>query len=101
MPTEFLLLEYAGGDKLYVPGLSLQLGTRYSGASPEDAPSDEVALAVSGAEPGVGVGDGFASWPVERASGRATAERLGNTAAAVVSCRPWCRIIVGSDIRRR
>ncbi|HWN36880.1 MAG TPA: transcription-repair coupling factor, partial [Gammaproteobacteria bacterium] len=38
MPTEFLLLEYAGGDKLYVPVLSLQLVTRYSGASPEDAP---------------------------------------------------------------
>jgi len=38
MPTEFLLLEYAGGDKLYVPVLSLHLVTRYSGASPEDAP---------------------------------------------------------------
>jgi transcription-repair coupling factor (superfamily II helicase) len=37
-PTEFLLLEYAGGDKLYVPVLSLHLVTRYSGASPEDAP---------------------------------------------------------------
>ena len=36
--TEFLLLEYAGGDKLYVPVLSLNLVTRYSGASPEDAP---------------------------------------------------------------
>jgi transcription-repair coupling factor (superfamily II helicase) len=38
MATEFLLLEYAGGDKLYVPVLSLHLVTRYSGASPEDAP---------------------------------------------------------------
>ncbi len=37
-PTEFLLLEYAGGDKIYVPVLSLHLVTRYSGASPEDAP---------------------------------------------------------------
>ncbi|HZF31257.1 MAG TPA: transcription-repair coupling factor [Gammaproteobacteria bacterium] len=36
--TEFLVLEYAGGDKLYVPVLSLHLVTRYSGASPEDAP---------------------------------------------------------------
>jgi transcription-repair coupling factor (superfamily II helicase) len=36
--TEFLLLEYAGGDKLYVPVLNLHLVTRYSGASPEDAP---------------------------------------------------------------
>jgi transcription-repair coupling factor (superfamily II helicase) len=38
MATEFLLLEYADGDKLYVPVLSLHLVTRYSGASPEDAP---------------------------------------------------------------
>ncbi len=38
LATEFLLLEYAGGDKLYVPVLSLHLVTRYSGASPEEAP---------------------------------------------------------------
>jgi len=38
MLTEFLLLEYAGGDKLYVPVHSLHLVTRYSGASPEEAP---------------------------------------------------------------
>ena len=38
LPTEFLLLEYAGGDKLYVPVHSLHLVTRYSGASPEQAP---------------------------------------------------------------
>ncbi len=36
--TEFLVLEYAGGDKLYVPVHSLHLVTRYSGAAPEDAP---------------------------------------------------------------
>ncbi|MBN1239983.1 MAG: transcription-repair coupling factor [Gammaproteobacteria bacterium] len=36
--TEFLLLEYAGGDKLYVPVQSLHLVTRYSGSSPEQAP---------------------------------------------------------------
>jgi transcription-repair coupling factor (superfamily II helicase) len=36
--TEFLLLEYADGDKLYVPVLSLHLVTRYTGASPEQAP---------------------------------------------------------------
>jgi transcription-repair coupling factor (superfamily II helicase) len=36
--TEFLVLEYAGGDKLYVPVHSLQLVTRYSGAPPEEAP---------------------------------------------------------------
>jgi transcription-repair coupling factor (superfamily II helicase) len=35
---EFLALEYAGGDKLYVPVGSLQLVSRYTGASPEAAP---------------------------------------------------------------
>ena len=35
---EFLTLEYAGGDKLYVPVVSLHLISRYSGASPEGAP---------------------------------------------------------------
>ncbi len=36
--AEFLALEYAGGDKLYVPVSSLHLISRYSGASPENAP---------------------------------------------------------------
>ena len=36
--TEFLALEYAGGDKLYVPVSSLNLVSRYSGAAPEAAP---------------------------------------------------------------
>jgi transcription-repair coupling factor (superfamily II helicase) len=36
--TEFLTLEYAGGDKLYVPVSSLHLICRYSGAAPEQAP---------------------------------------------------------------
>ena len=35
---EFLTLEYANGDKLYVPVSSLHLISRYSGASPEQAP---------------------------------------------------------------
>jgi transcription-repair coupling factor (superfamily II helicase) len=35
---EFLLLEYADNDKLYVPVQSLHLVTRYSGASAEQAP---------------------------------------------------------------
>ena len=38
MATEFLTLEYANGDKLYVPVSSLHLISRYSGASPESAP---------------------------------------------------------------
>ncbi len=36
--TEFLLLEYAGGDKLYVPVAALQLVSRYVGIDPEQAP---------------------------------------------------------------
>ncbi len=36
--TEFLQLEYAGGDKLYVPVGSLHLISRYTGAAPESAP---------------------------------------------------------------
>ncbi|MDA8383414.1 MAG: transcription-repair coupling factor [Betaproteobacteria bacterium] len=36
--TEFLQLEYAGGDKLYVPVSQLHLIGRYSGAAPEAAP---------------------------------------------------------------
>ena len=36
--TEFLTLEYAGNDKLYVPVSSLHLISRYSGAAPEQAP---------------------------------------------------------------
>ncbi len=35
---EFLLLEYAAENKLYVPVASLHLISRYSGASPESAP---------------------------------------------------------------
>jgi transcription-repair coupling factor (superfamily II helicase) len=36
--TEFLYLEYSGGDKLYVPVASLHLVSRYSGTDPENAP---------------------------------------------------------------
>ncbi len=36
--TEFLHLEYDGGDKLYVPVAQLSVVSRYSGAQPEAAP---------------------------------------------------------------
>ena len=36
--TEFLALEYEGGDKLYVPVSHLEVIGRYSGAAPEAAP---------------------------------------------------------------
>ncbi len=35
--TEFLLLEYDGGDKLYVPVSQLEVISRYSGAQPEES----------------------------------------------------------------
>ncbi len=38
VPGEFLCIEYARGDKLYVPVSQLQLVSRYSGATPELAP---------------------------------------------------------------
>jgi len=37
-PGEYLTLEYADGDKLYIPVLSLHLVTRYTGTDPEHAP---------------------------------------------------------------
>ncbi|MBS0432642.1 MAG: transcription-repair coupling factor [Proteobacteria bacterium] len=37
-PNEFLSIEYAKGDKLYVPVAQLSLVSRYSGAAPELAP---------------------------------------------------------------
>jgi transcription-repair coupling factor (superfamily II helicase) len=37
-PTEFLLLQYEGGDKLYVPVSQLEVISRYSGAAAEAAP---------------------------------------------------------------
>ncbi len=36
--AEYLTLEYAGGDKLYVPVASLHLISRYTGSSPDSAP---------------------------------------------------------------
>jgi transcription-repair coupling factor (superfamily II helicase) len=38
MPGEFVEIEYAKGDRLYVPVGQLHLINRYSGASPETAP---------------------------------------------------------------
>lgn len=38
LTAEFLALEYAGGDKLYVPVSSLHLISRYTGSAPEHAP---------------------------------------------------------------
>ena len=37
-PGEFLTIEYAGGDKLYVPVSGLDLISRYTGGAPEHAP---------------------------------------------------------------
>ncbi len=37
-PGEFLVIEYAGGDRIYVPVSALHLVSRYTGAAPESAP---------------------------------------------------------------
>jgi transcription-repair coupling factor (superfamily II helicase) len=37
-PAEFLVIEYAGGDLLYVPVHTLDRVTRYTGGSPDEAP---------------------------------------------------------------
>ncbi|MGA7748589.1 MAG: DEAD/DEAH box helicase, partial [Gallionella sp.] len=42
---EFLLLEYAGGDKLYVPVAQLHVISRYSGGAPESAPLHKLGTA--------------------------------------------------------
>ena len=38
LATEFLTIEYAGGDKLYAPVSALHLVSRYTGMDPENAP---------------------------------------------------------------
>lgn len=38
VPAEYLMLVYAGDDKLYIPVSSLHLISRYTGTSPENAP---------------------------------------------------------------
>jgi transcription-repair coupling factor (superfamily II helicase) len=35
---EFLIIEYAGGDRIYVPVTALHMVSRYTGAAPESAP---------------------------------------------------------------
>lgn len=40
--SEFLHIEYAGNDKLYVPVANLQLISRYTGGDPEHAPLDRL-----------------------------------------------------------
>src|SRR5699024_11003313 len=41
-PAEYLEIEYAKGDRLYVPAAQLHLSNRYAGASPETAPLQSV-----------------------------------------------------------
>ncbi len=65
--TEFLALEYDGGDKLYVPVSQLQVIGRYSGAAPEAAPLHKL---------------GSGQW--EKAKRRA-AEQVRDTAAELLN----------------
>src|SRR5207344_2520984 len=65
--TEFLALEYDGGDKLYVPVSQLQAIGRYSGASPEAAPLHKL---------------GSGQWEKAR---RKAAEQVRDTAAELLN----------------
>ena len=65
--TEFLLLEYADHDKLYVPVSQLQVIGRYSGASPEAAPLHKL---------------GSGQWEKAR---RKAAEQVRDTAAELLN----------------
>ncbi|MGH8156295.1 MAG: CarD family transcriptional regulator, partial [Rhodanobacteraceae bacterium] len=67
MPGEFLAIEYARGDKLYVPVAQLALVSRYSGADDEHAPLHSL---------------GGESW--ERAKRRA-AEKVRDVAAELLA----------------
>jgi transcription-repair coupling factor (superfamily II helicase) len=66
-PTEFLTLEYDGGDKLYVPVSQLEVISRYSGGPPELAPVHKL---------------GSGQW--EKAKKRAAA-RIRDTAAELLN----------------
>ena len=65
--TEFLALEYDGGDKLYVPVSQLQAIGRYSGASPDAAPLHKL---------------GSGQWEKAR---RKAAEQVRDTAAELLN----------------
>ena len=65
--TEFLLLEYADGDKLYVPVSQLQVIGRYSGAAPDAAPLHKL---------------GSGQWEKAR---RRAAEQVRDTAAELLN----------------
>jgi transcription-repair coupling factor (superfamily II helicase) len=65
--TEFLALEYDGGDKLYVPVSQLQVIGRYSGAAPEAAPLHKL---------------GSGQWEKAR---RKAAEQVRDTAAELLA----------------
>ena len=75
MAGEFLAIEYAGGDKLYVPVAQLQLVSRYTGGAIEHAP-----LHALGGE----------AW--EKAKKRA-AEKIRDVAAAAGSYAPMVAAI--------
>ena len=65
--TEFLMLEYAQGDKLYVPVSQLEVIGRYSGVSPEAAPLHKL---------------GSGQWEKAR---RKAAEKVRDTAAELLN----------------
>ncbi|MDW8479290.1 MAG: transcription-repair coupling factor [Xanthomonadales bacterium] len=79
-PGDFLAIEYLGGDRLYVPVTQLEQVSRYSGASPEEAPWHRL---------------GSEDW--ERARRRA-AERLRDVAAELLAVEARRRAGAGHAI---
>ena len=72
-PAEFLVIEYAGGDLLYVPVHTLDRVTRYTGGAPESAPLHRL---------------GTEQWAKARAPCRgAGARRRGGTARSLLAPR--------------
>ncbi|MBI2969509.1 MAG: transcription-repair coupling factor, partial [Gammaproteobacteria bacterium] len=85
---EYICLEYAGGDRLYVPVNSLELIARYTGVDPEHAPLHRL---------------GAAEWQKAR---RRAAEKIHDVAAELLelharrAARPGFRFTVDADAYR-
>ncbi|MEE8321934.1 MAG: transcription-repair coupling factor, partial [Gammaproteobacteria bacterium] len=88
IPGEFIALEYAQGDKLYVPVASLDLISRYTGVDPEHAPLHRL---------------GSGQWQKAR---RKAAERVYDVAAELLelharrAVRPGHRFDIDADAYR-
>ena len=91
--TEFITIEYAGGDKLYVPVSSLHLISRYSGAAPEQAPlhklgSDQWLKAKRRAAES-------RKWPLPQAGSQMVSDNSASTGRSGLALTVW--VMTGSS----